>query len=99
MRVSSLRWMARASVMCSCLVVAYLGVGAVVEILANTGVGLAAHDSWLWAAFHPGLAVYIIGLILMAIAAVVSWLARRALRRRTSRTGTLGATVPDGTSA
>ncbi len=85
--------------MYSCLVFAYLGVGAVVEILANMGVGLAAHDSWLWATFHPGLAIYIIGLGLMAIVAIVSWLARHALRRRASSAGTSTATPQDSASA
>lgn len=99
MRVRSLRWMTRASVVFSSLVLVYLGIGAVVEFLANAGTGLVRRDSWLWAAAHPGLAVYIIGLLLMGIVAIVSWLARRALRRRASSAGTPSAAMPDSTSA
>ena len=99
MRIRSLHWMARASVVFNSLVLTYVGIGAVVEFLANAGAGQVGHNSWLWVAFHPGLAVHIIGLILMAIVTIVSWLARSALRRRTGGIDTLGATVPDGTSA
>ena len=99
MRVRSLRWMARASVVVSSLVLVYLGIGAVVEFLANAGTGLVRRDSWLWAATHPGLAVYIVALILMAIVTIVSWLARHTLRRRASSAGTPNAAIPDSTSA
>ncbi|HEX5155717.1 MAG TPA: hypothetical protein VFW17_00750 [Ktedonobacterales bacterium] len=99
MRVRSLRWMAQASVVFSCLVLVYFGIGAVIEFLANAGAALVGHDSWLWVAFHPGLAVYITGLLLMAIVAIVSWLARHALRRRASSAGTSTATPQDSASA
>ena len=72
MRARSLRWMARASVAFNSLVLVYFGIGAVVEFLADAGAGLAAHGSWLWSAFYPGWAVYIIGLILMATVTMVS---------------------------
>lgn len=98
MRVHSLRWIARASVVFSGLVFVYLGIGAVIEFLANAGTGLVKRDSWLWAAAHPGLAAYIIGLILMAIVTIASWLARRALRRRTASAGASRATAPGSIS-
>lgn len=88
-----LRWLARASPITGGVILTYFAAGATVETLA--GAGVVARAGRLWDAFHLGWPG-IIGMgILLATAAVVSWSARRVLRRQPHMERRLGALASD----
>ncbi len=80
MSSQALRLLTYLSAFCGLGVLIYGSFGAVVELLTNLGM---LHNRSLWALSHPG-DWWVAGLALMTATSIISWLAQRALRSRTT---------------
>lgn len=76
-----LRLLSNLSGLCGLVVFIWFGFSAFVEGLSNFGI---LHSQHMWAVAHPGDWLPYAAMAVISVASIISWLAKRALRSRTT---------------